>query len=98
MAAAKVMGKADLINEVATAADITKKDAGLAVAALIETIEIALKKGTKVQITGFGTFEAAKRKKRTARNPRTGEAITIAATTVPRFKPGQGLKDAVAGK
>jgi DNA-binding protein HU-beta len=92
------MGKADLINEVATAADITKKDAGLAVAALIETIEIALKKGTKVQITGFGTFEAAKRKKRTARNPRTGEAITIAATTVPRFKPGQGLKDAVAGK
>ena len=72
--------------------------AGLAVAALIDTIEIALKKGTKVQITGFGTFEAAKRKKRTARNPRTGEAITIAATTVPRFKPGQGLKDAVAGK
>ena len=98
MAAAKVMGKADLIEEVAKAADITKKDAGLAVAALIDTIEIALKKGTKVQITGFGTFEAAKRKKRTARNPRTGEAITIAATTVPRFKPGQGLKDAVAGK
>ena len=98
MAAAKVMGKADLIEEVAKAAELTKKDASAAVAALIETIEVALKKGTKVQITGFGTFEAAKRKKRTARNPRTGEAITIAATTVPRFKPGQGLKDVVAGK
>jgi DNA-binding protein HU-beta len=98
MAAAKVMGKADLIDAVAKAADVTKKDATEVIGACICAIEGALKKGVKVQITGFGTFEAAKRKKRTARNPRTGETITIPATTVPRFKPGQGLKDAVAGK
>jgi DNA-binding protein HU-beta len=96
--AAKVIGKADLIDEVAKAAGLTKKDAGAAIAAAIECIEAALAKGIKVQITGFGAFEAAKRKKRTARNPQTGAAITIAATTVPRFKPGQGLKDKVAGR
>ena len=93
--AAKVMGKADLIDAVAKATELTKKDAAAALEACICEIEKALKKGMKVQITGFGSFEAAKRKARTARNPQTGAAIKIPATTVPRFKAGQGLKNAV---
>jgi DNA-binding protein HU-beta len=96
--AKKTMTKADLVDKLAVAAGCSKKAAGEGIDAVLATITAALVKGDAVQITGFGTFDTSKRKKRTARNPRTGEAITIAATTVPRFRPGATLKAKVAGK
>jgi DNA-binding protein HU-beta len=78
---------------------MTKSDAGKAVDALFSTdggvIAKALRKGSRVQITGFGTFETKHRKARTGRNPRTGQTIRIAATKTPGFRAGKGLKDAV---
>ena len=87
--------KADLVEAIAEDADITKADAERALSAFTETITNALKRGKTVQITGFGTFARRSRKKRKARNPQTGEEITIAATKVAAFKPGKALKDAV---
>jgi DNA-binding protein HU-beta len=93
------MNKAELVDALASATGMTKADAGRAVDALFATddgvIAKALKKGRKVQITGFGTFETKARKARTGRNPRTGETIKIAATKTPGFRAGKGLKDAV---
>lgn len=74
------------------------KGADLYVNAAIAVIEESLKKGEKVQITGFGTFESRKRKARAGKNPRTGEAIKIKASKSPAFKPGQALKNAVNKK
>ncbi len=96
--AKKTLTKADVVEAVAKAADISKKAAAAAVDAVLDTITAALSKGNKVQLTGFGTFEVRKTKKRTARNPRTGEEITVPARNVPRFKPGSKLKQAVAKK
>ncbi len=90
------MNKAELIEALAGKANVSKADATRAVDGLFGTdgvIAGELKNGGKVQITGFGSFVAKKRAARTGRNPRTGEAIQIAASTVPQFKPGQGLKD-----
>jgi len=93
------MNKSELVDALAAAAGITKADAGRAVDALFSTdggvIAQALKQGGRVQITGFGTFEAKERKARTGRNPRTGQTIKIAATKTPGFRAGKGLKDAV---
>jgi DNA-binding protein HU-beta len=93
------MNKSELVDALATAAKMTKADAGRAVDALFATdggvIAKALKRGKKVQITGFGTFETKHRKARTGRNPRTGQTIRIAATKTPGFRAGKGLKDAV---
>jgi len=89
--------KADLVEAMAEAADITKADAERALSAFIETVSNSLRRGKTVQITGFGTFERRMRKRRKARNPQTGEEIMIAATKVPAFRPGKGLKDLVAG-
>ena len=72
-----------------------KKAAQDAVEAMLETIQAALSKGEEVAISGFGTFSAKKRAARQGVNPKTGEKIQIAATTVPKFKAGKGLKDAV---
>ncbi len=88
------MNKTDLVNAVA-AAGFTKKDADKAVAAVFGAIEDALKKGDKVQLIGFGTFEVRERAAKEGRNPKTGEKITIAASKVPAFKAGAALKDAV---
>ena len=88
------MNKTDLVNAVA-AAGFTKKDADKAVAAVFEAIEGALAKGDKVQLIGFGTFEVRERSEKTARNPRTGETMTVPATKVPAFKAGAALKAAV---
>ena len=77
---------------------LTKAEASEALEALFGTggvIAGALKRGERVQITGFGTFEARERKARTGRNPRTGEAIQIAASKAPSFKAGKGLKEAI---
>lgn len=92
------MTKSDLVNQVASAADLTKKDAEKAVNAVVDSITAALKKGDKVSLVGFGTFETRKRPARKGRNPQTKQEITIPATTAPAFKAGKALKEAVAGK
>ena len=90
------MNKAELINAVAEKAGLSKKDTELAVNAVIDVITKALKKGDKVQLVGFGSFEVKKRAARTGRNPRTKETIQIPASKIPVFKAGKALKDAVA--
>ncbi|MCL2336368.1 MAG: HU family DNA-binding protein [Firmicutes bacterium] len=90
------MNKAELIASVAEKAEITKKDAEKAVAALLTTVEGALASGDKVQLVGFGTFEIRARAARKGRNPQTGEEINIAAAKVPVFKAGKALRDAVS--
>ncbi|MDP8253261.1 MAG: HU family DNA-binding protein [Candidatus Kaelpia aquatica] len=88
------MNKGDLVEAVAKVT-CTKKAASQAVDVILGSIVAALKKGDSVSITGFGTFKASQRKARTGRNPRTGEAIQIAARKVPVFKAGTGLKSAI---
>ncbi|MFH0343298.1 MAG: HU family DNA-binding protein [Gammaproteobacteria bacterium] len=89
------MNKTDLIDVVAESADLPKASAGRAVDAMVNAITKALKKNDEVTLVGFGTFSVRKRAARAGRNPRTGETIKIAASKVPAFKPGKGLKDAV---
>jgi DNA-binding protein HU-beta len=89
------MNKAELIEAVANAADLSKADAGRAVDAVVEAVTKALKKGQQVAVVGFGTFSVKARAARSGRNPRTGETIHIAASKVPGFKAGKALKDAV---
>ena len=89
------MNKTELINAVAEASELSKKDATKAVDAVFESILDALKGGDKVQLIGFGNFEVRERAARKGRNPQTGEEIEIAASKVPGFKPGKALKDAV---
>lgn len=89
------MNKTEFIARVAKNAGLENKTADAAVNAAIAVISEALKAGEKVQITGFGTFEAREREERDGRNPRTGESIKIEASKTPAFKPGQTLKDAV---
>lgn len=89
------MNKTELVAAVAKKADLSKKDAEAAVNATIDAIKAALKKGDKVQLIGFGTFEVRKRAARTGRNPQTGKEIKIKASKVPAFKAGAALKDAV---
>ena len=90
------MNKAELINAVAEAADVSKKDAEAVITATVEAITAALQEGEKVQLVGFGSFEVKKRAARVGRNPKTKEAIEIPASRVPQFKAGKALKDAVA--
>ncbi len=87
------MNKSTLVATMAEKAGLTKKDSEKALAAFIETVEDALKKGDKVQLVGFGTFEVRKRAAREGKNPRTGDTIKIAASKVPAFKAGQAFKD-----
>lgn len=89
------MNKTELVNTVATQAELTQADAKKAVDALIETISNTLAKEEKIQLVGFGTFEVRERAARTGRNPQTGEEIQIAASKVPAFKAGKELKEAV---
>lgn len=90
------MNKAELINAVAAAADVSKKDAEAVITATLETITAAMKEGEKVQLIGFGSFEVKKRAAHMGRNPQTKENIEIPASVVPVFKAGKALKDAVA--
>jgi DNA-binding protein HU-beta len=87
--------KTEFIDKVAAETGLSKKDAGAAVDAVISTIEGELKSGGEVSFTGFGKFHVAERGAREGRNPRTGETMTIAASRVPRFTAGSGLKKAV---
>ncbi len=90
------MNKAELINAVAEKAGLSKKDAELAVNAVIDSITETLAKGGKVQLVGFGGFEVKERAARMGRNPQSGEEIQIPASKMPVFKAGKALKDAVA--
>jgi DNA-binding protein HU-beta len=87
--------KAEFVDKVAAKSGLSKKDAGAAVDAVIDSIEDSLKSGDEVSFTGFGKFHVANRGAREGRNPRTGETMTIAASRVPRFTAGSGLKKAV---
>ncbi len=89
------MNKSELVEAVAKAAKSSKAEAQAHVDAVIDTISKSLKKGEKVSITGFGTFEVRKRAARTARNPQTGETIKVKASKAPVFRAGKGLKDLV---
>ena len=89
------MNKTELVNSVAEATELSKKDASKAVEAVFESIQTALAEGEKVQLIGFGNFEVRERAARKGRNPQTGKEIDIAASKVPAFKPGKALKDAV---
>ncbi len=89
------MNKAELIEAVAEAADLSKASATRAVDAVLDSITGTLKAGDQVSLVGFGTFQVRERAARTGRNPQTGATIDIAAAKVPSFKAGKALKDAV---
>jgi DNA-binding protein HU-beta len=89
------MNKQELIGAVAESAGLTRADASKAVESVFDSITGTLKKGDEVRLVGFGTFSVSKRKASTGRNPRTGEPMSIAASSQPKFKAGKGLKDAV---
>ena len=89
------MNKTEFINAVAAKGEMDKKAAEKAVNAVFGAVADALKAGDKVQLIGFGTFEVKERAARTGHNPKTGEAIEIAAAKLPSFKAGAALKNAV---
>lgn len=93
-----IMNKAELITAIAEKAELSKKDAELALKAFIDVTTEALSKGDKISLVGFGTFEVSERAARTGRNPKTGEAMEIAASKAPKFKAGKPLKEAVNGR
>ena len=89
------MNKTELVAAIADNADITRKDAEKAVKAFVDVVTEELKKGEKVQVVGFGTFEVVERAAREGRNPHTGEPMPVAASRAPKFKAGKVLKDAL---
>ncbi len=91
------MNKQELIKKIAADAGLTQKQAAAALEATVNAIETTVADGKKVSLIGFGTFEAKKREARISRNPRTGEAVNVAASTVPAFKAGKEFKDKVNG-
>ena len=91
------MNKTELIEAMAKQAGLSKKDADAALKAFTDTVAKELKKGEKVTLIGFGTFEVGKRAARTGRNPQTGATIKIKAAKTPKFKAGKALKDTVNG-
>lgn len=92
------MNKSELIEAVAKESELTKADAEKALNAMIATVVKAVSKGDTVTLVGFGTFKSLKRAARTGRNPATGAALKIAASTSPKFTAGATFKTAVAGK
>ena len=89
------MNKTELVAAMAEHADMTKKDVEKALTAFTEVVAKELRKGEKIQLVGFGTFEVTERAAREGRNPQTGETMTIAASKAPKFKAGKALKDLV---
>ena len=89
------MNKTELIAAMAEQTELSKKDAEAALKAFIDVVSEELKKGEKVQLVGFGTFEVSERAAREGRNPATGATMTIAASKSPKFKAGKALKDLV---
>ncbi len=89
------MNKTELVAAMAEKAQLSKKDAEAALKAFTDVVAEELKKGEKIQLVGFGTFEVSERAARTGRNPQTGAEMTIAASKAPKFKAGKALKDSV---
>ena len=89
------MNKAELIDAIVAKTEMSKKDADVALTAVVDAIKDALKAGDKVSLVGFGTFSVKERAARTGKNPATGETIEIAACKVPAFAAGKALKDAI---
>ena len=89
------MNKTELVAAIAEQTQLSRKDAEAALKAFIDVVSEELKKGEKVQLVGFGTFEVSERAAREGRNPATGEAMTIKASKSPKFKAGKALKDAI---
>ncbi|MCR5800752.1 MAG: HU family DNA-binding protein [Lachnospiraceae bacterium] len=89
------MNKGELVAAIAKETGLSKKDAEGALKAFTDTVTKQLKKGDKIQLVGFGTFEVVKRAAREGRNPQTGKAMKIKASKAPKFKAGKALKDAV---
>ena len=89
------MNKTELVAAIAEKTQLSKKDAEAAVKAFTEVVADELKKGEKVQLVGFGTYEVSERAARTGRNPLTGAEMTIAASKAPKFKAGKALKDSI---
>ncbi len=89
------MNKTELVTAIAEKAEISKKDAEAALKAFTDVIAEELKKGEKIQLVGFGTFEVSERRERVGRNPQTKEEMTIPASRAPRFKAGKALKDMI---
>lgn len=87
------MNKAELVTAISERTELSKKDSEKALKAFIDVVTEELKKGEKIQLVGFGTFEVSKREAREGRNPQTGEPMKIAASTAPKFKAGKALKD-----
>lgn len=89
------MNKTELVAAIAEQAGLSKKDAEAALKAFTDVVSNELKKGEKIQLVGFGTFEVSERAAREGRNPRTGETMPVAACKTPKFKAGKALKDIV---
>lgn len=89
------MNKTELVAAMAEKTELSKKDAEKALKAFTDVVAEELKKGEKVQLVGFGTFEVSERPEREGRNPRTGETMKIAASKAPKFKAGKALKDMI---
>ncbi len=92
----KVMNKGELVDAIADKASVTKKQADVIVTAALEVIQEAVASGDKVTLVGFGTFEPRQRQAREGRNPKSGETMTIPATTVPAFSAGKMFKEKVS--
>jgi DNA-binding protein HU-beta len=92
------MNKGELVDAIAGKANVTKREADTILSTAIDTIVEAVKDGDKVTLVGFGSFEKRERQQREGRNPKTGESMTIAATTVPAFSAGKAFKETVAAK
>ena len=89
------MNKTELVAAITEQAELSKKDSEKAIKAFVDVVTAELKKGEKIQLVGFGTFEVSERAAREGRNPQTGKTMKIAACKAPKFKAGKALKDAV---
>ena len=92
------MNRKELVDAIQKHTLVARSDVDKVLGSLIQHTQVAVKKGDRVSLVGFGTFERQDRKARTARNPRSGEPVKVKATKVPRFRAGQGFKDVVSGK
>ena len=92
------MNRKELVDAIQKHTAVARTDVDKVLGSLIQHTQVAVKKGERVALVGFGTFERQDRKARTARNPRSGAPVKVKATKVPRFRAGQGFKDVVAGK
>jgi DNA-binding protein HU-beta len=92
------LNRKELVDAIQKHTLVARTDVDKVLGSLIQHTQVAVKKGDRVSLVGFGTFERQDRKARTARNPRSGAPVKVKATKVPRFRAGQGFKDVVAGK